>query len=593
MNMILETRYQINSDELKNVHTTFIWVQNIETMIETNEKRLKDQRSDFETKLNKKRNELFTNLDEVSAELEKFKEMSDERPGQVSNAEIIQQLNEKLKNSRIEVEDLNEKEALMGFPITDFPKLPVCEEAIKPFEQLWILFKQQGRSLQGWRNNVIFELNQEEVEREAKEMGRLATNLKAKFEKMFPKPASLASILANRISEFQKSFPIINCFCNPGVKERHWKKISDIVGQTINNKDFKKSLYFLIQNLDIMKFRNQLDDISDQASQEYNNEKILNSMADQWKNVEFDTKVWRSTGTSIITGASVDEAQTLLDEHLVKTQTMKGHPFAKVFEVRILEWEKWLLTAISIVDIWMKVQSVWLYLEPVFTSEDIIHQLPNEGNLFREVDKAWRSMMEKVNIDKKVISVSKISNLKEDLDECNSKLESISKRLKQYLESKRLKFPRFFFLSDEELLEILSETKEPTRVQKHLCKCFEGINSLEFDSEKKIHAMMSKENEKINFLNIVDPVLARGCVELWLLLVEEDMIISLKNVTKQSLDDSKVTERKLWVGSWPGQCILCCSMTNWTFESENSMKKGGAKGLEEFLFKQKENVNVN
>ena len=228
----------------------------------------------------------------------------------------------------------------------------------------------------------------------------------------------------------------------------------------------------------------------------------------------------------------------------------------------------------DIIDVWLKVQAAWLYLEPIFSSEDIIAQIPQEGRRFTTVDAIWKECMANTTQDPLVLNATDQPGLLANLRQSMELLDLIQKGLNSYLGEKRLFFPRFFFLSNDELLEILSETKDPTRVQPHLKKCFEGIAKLNFNSAMEIVAMISSEKEEVFFTEKIYPQNARGMVEKWLLEVEESMLKNVRRVTLAGTENYAAVPRSEWVTQWPGMVILSGSQVYWTASIEEDIKSG-------------------
>ncbi|GAA6068773.1 dynein axonemal heavy chain 3, partial [Tachysurus ichikawai] len=145
-------------------------------------------------------------------------------------------------------------------------------------------------------------------------------------------------------------------------------------------------------------------------------------------------------GTSVV--SAVDDIQVLLDDHIIKTQTIKGSPFIKHIEDECKEWEDKILEMQGILDAMLKCQCAWLYLEPIFSSEDIIAQMPEEGRKFKIVDACWREIVAEALKDTHVLVSTSQPNMLERLEESNVFLEEIQRGLNTYLEEKRLYFPR-------------------------------------------------------------------------------------------------------------------------------------------------------
>jgi dynein heavy chain 1, cytosolic len=138
-----------------------------------------------------------------------------------------------------------------------------------------------------------------------------------------------------------------------------------------------------------------------------------------------------------------------------------------------------------------------VYLEGIFSGNLEINQvLPMESNRFVSVDAEFLNMMRKVYKSPQALDVVQISNFQKSMDRLYELLSSIQKSLGEYLEKERSNFPRFYFLGDEDLLEILGNSSDIHRIMPHFKKMF-GFTSVNFEGTMVL-SVTSKDGEIVS-----------------------------------------------------------------------------------------------
>ena len=311
-------------------------------------------------------------------------------------------------------------------------------------------------------------------------------------------------------------------------------------------------------------------------------EEYLRQVKEVWAGLDLDLVDYQHK-TYLIRGW--DDLFNQLKEHITSMEAMRMSPYFAAFEEEATTWYDKLNKMFAIFDVWMDVQRQWVYLEGIFTgSADIKHLLPNETSRFQTISAEFLGLMKRVQQTRMAIDVLNIPDGLKSLERLADLLGKIQKALGEYLERERQAFPRFYFVGDEDLLEIIGNSKNIDRMQKHFIKMFAGVQSIIVNEEQtQVEGMCSKEGETVPF---VKPVVCQDVkINVWLTEVQEQMRLSLATSLNQAVTDLRALNEdkfnlstyKAWLNTYQAQLVVLAAQISWSESVEAALEAGGGE----------------
>nr|XP_028557519.1 dynein heavy chain 2, axonemal isoform X1 [Podarcis muralis]XP_028557522.1 dynein heavy chain 2, axonemal isoform X1 [Podarcis muralis] len=459
--------------------------------------------------------------------------------------------------------------------------LQKLERELDYIQQVWEITKEWEVHWNEWKVVSFKTLKTEVMENIAfalfRKLNKLSKELKDRNWEIIETSKS-------KIEQFKKTMPLITDLRNPALRERHWEQVKDLVLRAFDQdaEDFR--LENIIE-LGLDKHVEKIGEISSSATKELAIEQALANIAKTWDVTTLDIVPYKDKGHHRVRGT--EDVFQALDDNQVALSTMKASRFVKPFEKDVDRWERCLSLILEVIEMLLTVQRQWMYLENIFLGEDIRKQLPGESSSFDRINSSWKTIMDRFVKDNNALRATHYPGLLDKLVEMNSALEEIQKSLDMYLETKRHVFPRFYFLSNDDLLEILGQSRNPEAVQPHLKKCFDNIKCLKMQkigntNRSEALGMFSLDGEYIDFTH---SVMLEGPVEEWLCDVERAMRWTLREVLRNCRLALKkmLTKRDKWVKEWPGQMVITASQIQWTADVSKCLATCKDRGDKKYL----------
>ncbi|KAJ3602266.1 hypothetical protein NHX12_030025 [Muraenolepis orangiensis] len=478
-------------------------------------------------------------------------------------------------------QELANAEKLFDLSFTIYPELLQVQKDMKGLRLVYDTYNAQKIAKVEWSQtlwvNLNLELLQEGMEGFIQTLRKQPKDVRA---------LPVAFFLEGRMKEFKESLPLLLDLKNEALRERHWRDLMERSGTSfdMNPETFTLENMFSIE---LHKYGGVIDDIVTSAVKELSIEKGVKEVMESWEMMKFSVqRYFKGTQERGSILGPMDDILQTLDDNSMNLQSMVGSRFVGPFLANVQQWEKNLSLIGEVIEVWMLVQQKWMYLESIFIGGDICSQLPEEAKKFDHIDKMFKKIMVDTVKDPGIKRCCLVPDRLADLRGLSDGLERCQKGLNDYLDSKRNAFPRFFFISDDELLSILGSS-DPACVQEHMIKMYDNISSLRFDvgagGETIAGALVSAEGE---VMELRKPVVAEGRVEDWMTAVLVEMRRTNHLITKEAIfhygeDRSRVD----WMLQYQGMVVLAGNQVWWTWEVEdifNRLKKGEKQALKNY-----------
>ena len=468
-------------------------------------------------------------------------------------------------------------------------RLENIEEEVNDFKNVWSSLNIIYSKIDAKKETPFLAVNPDKIKKDLDEAINNMTSLSSNIRQY-----KAYEITEKKLKELKKMNGIISDLRTEAIKDRHWREI-------LKRLSIHKSVNDLILNdfwkAPLLDMEKQLQEIINQATGQLVLESYIKKSKDFWGSYELEMVRYKDK-CKLIRGW--DDMFTILDEHINSFQSMSNSPYYNIFKDEIEPWKDKLEKIRLLFNEWVDVQRKWVYLEGIFFgSADIMNELSSDYNKFKTIDTEFTGLMKKVASKPLVLEVISIPNIKNILEEkLKTALERIQKALYNFLEKQRQNFARFYFIGDEDLLEIIGNSKDVFKITRHFNKMFAGMNSLICKDGNELLGMVSREFEEVPFEKSVkisdDPV-----VYQWLRKVQEQMHYTLatkleKAVTEISGMDyiGKVDEFINWIEHYPAQITVLSSQILWSASIESALT--GIKTLkalpDNFTLESEENV---
>ncbi|PHH56049.1 Dynein heavy chain, cytoplasmic [Ceratocystis fimbriata CBS 114723] len=570
---LVRQRYQFSNDWLDIAQIDSEWAS-LNEILEKKAKTVQDQTDALRTKI--------ITEDKLTNEriMEIAQQWNDEKP--VSGTIHPEKASATLISFQTRITQLQEqydmvaraKEAL-DLPASSDTALVAILEEVQDFQSVWANLSTIWTSLNETREILWTAVQPRKVRSKIDELIKSTKDMPARM-RQYAAFEHIQTILKGLL----KVNSLLGDLKSDAIRDRHWTKIYKQIKPGKRYSPVSMTLGD-VWDLNLVATEIIVKDIIAQAQGEMALEEFLKQVRETWTNYALDL-VNYSNKCRLIRGW--DDLFAKCSENLNSLQAMKHSPYYKEFEEEASGWEDKLNRVHVLFDVWIDVQRQWVYLEGVFTGNaDIKHLLPIESGRFQNINSEFLSVMKRVYKQPYVLEVLVIPNVQKSLERLAELLNKIQKALGEYLEKERVSFPRFYFVGDEDLLEMIGNSNDTLRIAKHFKKMFAGISGLVLDEDSLISGFTSNEGEVVKLKREIS-LAKTPKINDWLQLLENGMKATLAELLAEAIDtymplfeadELDTAALSDYIEYFPSQIGVLGTQAVWTTVVEKALAAGG------------------